>query len=244
MSRIVVRGRGDHAARRAPTRPGARDHRRRDRPRRRRGRRDRRRQGPRRVHDDRRDRPPAGPLPLADPAARVHRRPGDPQPARPRPGASRRSSCPAVLAHRRHGRSRSSQALLGLRPLASRATRSSSWRAALPAARARPTGCACTASATPSACRTPDRIRARRPGATRPGGSPEGVIVRSPNNALSKRKKWRPDRAGHRLMSWRNGVSPGGQERGFSYDHVAGRFARRTGMHGVLDRLRGAGYRD
>ncbi len=80
------RGRGVLAARRAPPVADADHHRRRDRARRRRGRRDRRGQGPGRVHDDRRDRAPPGQVPLADPAARVHHRPGHQEPARPHLG--------------------------------------------------------------------------------------------------------------------------------------------------------------
>ena len=101
MARIIM------AAEQAwPFRPDSRrrtgDHRRRHRPRRRRGRGVGRRPGPDGVHHDRRDRPAAGPVPVADPAAGLHHRGRDPQPAgadlgrRDVPGAVRRS-------HRRHG---------------------------------------------------------------------------------------------------------------------------------------------
>ena len=97
-------------------------------------------------------------------------------------------------------------ALVGLNPLRIGDTMTS-WRAARPAARARPTRCGCTASATPSTCLIPDREEGSR------------WFLPANRKSLCNRRKRRPDPRGHRLMSWRAGYAAGGQERG--YEHVA-----------------------
>src|SRR5690606_16884242 len=97
-----LRGRGDEPARHPHPRPHAGDHRRRHRPRRRRGGRHRRGQGAGGLHHVRRDGPPPGPLPVADPAARLHLRPPRARPALAHLGSGDLPG--AVRApHRRHG---------------------------------------------------------------------------------------------------------------------------------------------
>ena len=85
-----------------PARERAGDHRVRHRPRGGRGRGGGRGQGAGGLHHDRGDRTAAGQVPVADPAARVHHRVRDPQPAGADLGR-RDVPCPVRGAHRRHG---------------------------------------------------------------------------------------------------------------------------------------------
>ena len=90
MARIIEAAEQDWPF--CPARECAGDHRGRHRPGGRRGRGGGRGQGAGGLHHDRGDRTAAGQVPVADPAARVHHRVRDPQPARADVGASRRSS--------------------------------------------------------------------------------------------------------------------------------------------------------